>query len=253
MNNVLSKVAKLLAETQPSRSDQDLALWKAWKASPTDANLSAVLRQLEPLVQREASKWAGTLARPLLESEGRRLAVEALREYDPSRGAAIGTHVVTRLQKMSRLSYANQNVARLPENKMLMFHTYNLGHSQLEDTHGRAPTTDELADHLGWSIPHLTKFRRDISRQEMLESGGAAESGSAGLFEADEQDHMVDFLHHDLPPTQKAIFEHLTGYGGTKILSNQESQKKLGLTQGQYSYQKAQLLDHATKITNGKR
>lgn len=249
----LSKIAKLAADAVPTRAEQDLALWKKWKQSPTDANLSAVLRQLEPLVQREVGKWSGTLARPLLETEGRRLAVEALKDYDPNRGAAVGTHVATRLQKMSRLSYANQNVARLPENKMLMFHAYNLGQANLEDSLGRPPTTDELADHLGWSIPHLTKFRREISRQEMLESGGAAESGSAGLFEADEQDHSVDFLHHDLPPQQKLIFEHLTGYGGAPILSNQQIQKKLKLTQGQYSYQKKQIVDRAAAMSRGER
>jgi DNA-directed RNA polymerase specialized sigma subunit len=250
--NALDKIAKLAADATPSRSEQDLALWKAWKKSPTDANLSAVLKQLEPLVQREASKWAGTLARPLLETDGRRLAVEALHDYDPSRGAAVGTHVATRLQKMSRLSYANQNVARLPENKMLMFHTYTVGHAQLTDSLGRTPTTDELADHLSWSIPHLTKFRREISHHEMLESGGAAETGSAGLFEADEQDSSVDFLHHDLPPQQKLIFEYLTGYGGAPILSNTEIQKKLGLTQGVYSYQKAKIVEKAAAL-GGKR
>lgn len=253
MMRALDKIAKLAADAAPTRSEQDLALWRKWKASPTDANLSALLHQVEPLVQREVSKWAGTLARPLLTTEGRRLAVEAFQDYDPSRGAAVGTHVVTRLQKMSRLSYANQNVARLPENKMLMFHTYNIGHSQLEDSLGRSPTTDELADHLQWSIPHLTKFRREISRQEMLESGGSAESGSAGLFEADEQDHSVDFLHHDLPPQHKLVFEHLTGYGGAPILSNQEIQKKLNLTQGRYSYIKKQIVDRADAMSKGGR
>lgn len=253
MTRVLHKIAKLSSDAAPTRAEQDLVLWHKWKQSPTDANLSTALRQLEPLIQREVSKWAGTLARPLLETEGRRLTVEALRDYDPNRGAAVGTHVATRLQKMSRLSYANQNVARLPENKMLMFHAYNLGQAHLEDTLGRPATTDELADHLGWSIPHLTKFRREISRQEMLESGGATEGSSAGLFEADEQDHSVDFLHHDLPPTQKLIFEHLTGYGGAPILSNQQIQKKLKLTQGQYSYQKKQIVDRASSIAQGGR
>jgi DNA-directed RNA polymerase specialized sigma subunit len=193
------------------------------------------------------------LARPLLETEGKRLAVGAFHSYDPNKGAALGTHVVNSLQKMSRLSYANQNVARLPENKMLMYHTFNLANSQLTDNLGRAPTTDELADHLGWSIKHLTGFRKDISRQELLESGGHSPEGNSGpLFDADEQDHTLDFVHHDLPPPQKAIFEHLTGYGGAPILSNQEIQKKLNLTQGQYSYLKGKLVSLIEKTTGGK-
>jgi DNA-directed RNA polymerase specialized sigma subunit len=194
------------------------------------------------------------LARPLLESEGKLLALEAFKTYDESHGAALGTHVTNQLQKMSRISYAHQNVARLPENKMLMFHTYNIAHSQLADQFGRHPTTDELADHLGWTIPHLTKFRTQIGRQEVLESGGAAgEAGTAALTSETETDHTVDFIHHGLPPQQKALFEHLTGYGGVKVLSNQQIMKKMDLTQGQYSYLKKQLIDHTESVVGGKK
>lgn len=252
---VLERIAKLASTAASTRGEQDFALWQAWKRSPTDANLSALLKQVDPLIHKEVNKWSGTLARPLLETEGKKLAVESFHSYDPARGAGIGTHVSNGLLKMSRLSYANQNVARLPENKMLAFHSYNLAHSELQDDLGRAPTTDELADHLGWSIPHLTDFRKQISHQELLESGGTSTGeGNAGqLFDADETDHTVDFIHHDLPPTQKAIFEHLTGYGGAKVLPNHEIQKKLNLTQGQYSYQKKKLLDHVDNVVGGKR
>ena len=51
---------------------------------------------------------------------------------------------------------------------------------------------------------------------------------------------------------QKGIFEHLTGYGGAEILSNQAIQKKLGLTQGQFSYVKAKLLTHVEAVHAGK-
>jgi DNA-directed RNA polymerase specialized sigma subunit len=236
----------------PTRGQEDLALWRSWKADPTDEHASALLRQVSPLIQREVGKWAGTLARPLLETESKRLAMQAFHSFDPSRGAQLGTHVVNQLRKLSRLSYTNQNVARLPENKMLQFHAYHVGHEKLQDELGRAPTTDELADHLGWSIGHLEAFRKDIGRKELLESGGT-EGSEAGLHADDTQDHLVDFIHHDLPPMQKSIFEHLTGYRGAEVLSNQDIQKKVGLTQGQYSYAKARLLAHVEAVSSGKR
>lgn len=246
----LRAVAKLATS---GRQEADLAAWHVWKKSPTDANASALLAQVAPLIHKEANKWAGTLARPLLETEGKRLAMQAFHSYDPNKGAALGTHITNQLQRMSRLSYANQNVARLPENKMLLYHAYNTAHTQLADAHGRAPTTDELADNLGWPIKRVEEYRKAISRREMLESGGLFESSDAGLWDEDKQDHLVDFIHHDLAPTHKAIFEHLTGYGGAEQLSNQEIQKKLGLTQGQYSYAKKQLIDHVAAIHEGKR
>jgi DNA-directed RNA polymerase specialized sigma subunit len=254
MPTTLQRIAQFAAAMEPSRGEKDLAAWRAWRATPTDSNMSALLRQVDPLIQREANNWAASLARPLLEAEGKRLAVMAFNNYDPSRGAALGTHVANYLKKMSRLAYANQNVARLPENKMLMFHTYNVGSAHLSDQLGRPPTTDELADHLGWSIKHLTTFQKQTAHQEVLESGGNSDEdgASSSNFEADKQDHLVDFIHHDLPPAQKSIFEHLTGYGGAPQLSNQAVMQKLKMTQGQYSYQKRLLVQHLEKVTAGK-
>lgn len=246
--NKLSAVVKLATT---SRQDSDHAAFQAWKKSPTDENASVLLAQVSPLIHREANKWAGTLARPLLETEGKRLAMQAFHSYDPNKGAALGTHVVNQLQRMSRLSYSHQNVARLPENKMLLFHGYHVAHSELSDALGRAPTTDELADNLGWPMHKVEEYRKSIGRKEKLESGGLFETGDAGLYDADKQEHVVDFIHHDLSPQQKAIFEHLTGYGGAEQLSNQEIQKKLNMTQGQYSYAKAKLIEHVEKVHGG--
>ena len=244
----MTTLAALAKLATTGRQQSDHAAWETWKKSPTDANASALLAQVSPLIHREANKWSGTLARPLLEAEGKRLAMEAFHSYDPKKGAALGTHVVNSLQRMSRLSYANQNVARLPENKMLLYHSYNLAHSELADEHGRAPTVDELADHLGWPIHKVEEYRTSVGRKELLESGGLFETGDAGLYEADKQEHVVDFIHHGLTPQQKLIFEHLTGYAGADVLSNQEIQKKLGLTQGQYSYMKSKLIEHVEKV-----
>lgn len=248
----LDRIARLAKSASETRSERDLALWKAWKRNPSDAAASALLAQVAPLISREASKWDQTMARPLLETEGKRLAMQAFHGYDPSKGAALGTHVVNQLQRMSRLSYANQNVARLPENKMLWFHAYHRADARLGDELGRSPTTDEIADELGWSIPRVEEFRRSIGRRELLESGGHDDSGATGLHDDARQDHTLDFVHHGLPPTQKAIFEHLTGYAGTETLSNTLIQKKLGLTQGQYSYQKAKLIEHVSNVQKGK-
>jgi DNA-directed RNA polymerase specialized sigma subunit len=252
MPRILERVAQLVNTGALSRKEQDLALWRAWKRNPSDINLSALLKQVNPLIQRETNKWSGTLARPLLETEGKRLAVEAFQNYDPNRGAALATHVVNRLQKMSRLSYSNQNVARLPENKVLQFHTYHVGHSQLRDDFGRPPTTDEMADHLGWTLPQVNKFNTQIGRQELIESVGVDNVGKS-LAQVEASDHLVDFVHHDLPPVQRSMFEHLTGYQGASRLSNKQIQKKLGLTQGQYSYQKRKLIDTVGAVQGGGR
>jgi DNA-directed RNA polymerase specialized sigma subunit len=247
MKAMLFPLNNLVKQATTGRQEQDHVAWQTWKKAPTDAHASALLKQVEPLIYKEVNKWSGTLAKPLLETEGKRLAMNAFHSYDPGKGAALGTHVVNQLQRMSRLSYANQNVARLPENKMLLYHSYNLAHTELADTHGRAPSTDEMSDHLGWPIKKVEEYRKSIGRRELLESGGLFETGDAGLYDDDKSSHLVDFVHHGLPAQHKSIFEHLTGYGGAETLSNQQIQKKLGLTQGQYSYAKKRLIEHLEK------
>lgn len=242
MSNTLTKLSKFTQAIAQERTNKDLALWQAWKRSPTPSNLSAVLAQLNPLIQQEVNKWSGSLARPILEAEGRRLTIMALERYSPDRGAALATHVANYLKKLSRLSYTHQSIARLPENKRLKYHTYSVAESTLADQLGRPPTVDELSDHLGWSAKYVNRFQNEAARKELLESGPTP-SG----FEEEEHDVLTDLVYHDLAPVQKQIMEHLTGYQNAPILNNQALMKKLKLTQGQYSYQKRLITDAFTK------
>lgn len=222
--------------------EKDMELWREWKRSPSDANMQRLLRQLNPLIQRSVNQWAGTLARPLLELEAKTLAAEAIKSFDPKRGAKLGTHVTNRLQKLSRINYTYQNVARAPEYQALQFHTYNLAESALKDSLGRDPTFDELGDELGWSSSQLRNFQRGL-RKEFVESGEVPP-----FFDTPSgEDGLIDFVYNDLSPLQKQIFEHTTGYGGAKPLSNPQMMRKLKLSQGQLSYRKKQLVD---KIEN---
>lgn len=226
--------------------DQDLELWKAWKKQPTPSNMQTLLDRANPLIQKEVNRWSGTLARPALEIEGKRLAVEAIESYSPSSGAALSTHIMNRLQKLSRLSYTHQNIARIPEHQVLKFHTYNMAQSSLQDRLGRDPTADELSEELGWPKSHLTNFQKSL-RKEFVESGERPP-----IFDAKaDEGGLVDFVFHDLSPVQKKIFQYSTGYGGAPILSNPAMTKKLKMTQGQLSYQKRLLVDKIQSITGG--
>jgi hypothetical protein len=201
---------------------------------------------LNPVIQKEVNRWQGTLARPLLELEAKRLAAEAIQSYSPTRGAALATHVTNRLKKLSRISYTHQNIARLPEYQTLKYHTFQSAQADLEDRFGRPPTADEMADQLGWSRPFLTRYQKSL-RREFLESGEPPP-----IFDSPSDDaHLIDFVYNDLSPMQKTIFQHTTGYSGAPVLSNPELMKKLKLSQGQLSYQKRLLVNKVSKLTGG--
>ena len=199
---------------------------------------------MNPIMLREVNKWAPSMSRSYLEGKAKRLAVEAFESYDPNQGAALSTYLASRLPKLSRDVYATQNIARLSETKNLLFHNYITSSADLRDLHGREPTNDELADHLGWSPKKLDQFQRQSQRKEFVESEDHPEAEDA-------EDHLVDYIYHDLTPLQKSIFEHSTGYQGKEQLTGGELTKKLNITQGQLSYQKTLIVNAVNQAKAG--
>lgn len=226
-----------------SRQDQDLTLWREWKQTGRTDKLEALLNRLQPLIYRETSKWQAAVPGPALEAKARLLTAEALKTYDPNRGASIGTHVTSRLRKLSRSVYPYQNVARLPENKQLLYNSFMVAHNQLVDDLGRDPSTDELADHLKWSSKKVQEFHKAYGTRELVESSGATQD-----FQAAQQPTMggatvIDMFYHGLPADDQMLFKDITGYGGTRELNNTQLCAKYKITQGQLSYKRRKLVD----------
>jgi DNA-directed RNA polymerase specialized sigma subunit len=226
--------------------EQDLIAWQEWRQNPNAASLHKVLMALDPLIQNEVNRWAGSLARPLVEIEAKKLAVEAIETYRPNMGAALATHVTNRLKKLSRLTYTHQAAARTPEYQTLQYNSFRNAELHLEERFGRPPTADELTDELGWSKPYLSKFQKTM-RSEFAESGG-----QIPIFDQTSDDSkMIDYIYNDLAPKQKFIFQHTTGYSGSPILTNKQLMQRTKFTQGQLSYQKRLLIDKIHSTTGG--
>jgi len=230
--------------TRAERKEKDLELWREYNKNPSKQNLKPLMKALDPVIQVEVNKWSGAIARPVLESKAKSLALEAIKSYDPYAGAALATHVTNRLKKLSRKVYTHQDAVRLPEYKKLKVQNLHKANQQLMDVHGREPTNQELADHLAWAPKTLSKVQQ-AQHAELIESGdmGAGMFENQSVWGSDSGDGMVDMLYYDMNPEDKLIFEHSTGYSGKPILSNKELRKKTNLTQGQLSYRKRQLVD----------
>ena len=228
------------------RQQQDLDLWKEWRKTRSPVVLKQLLDGLKPLLNREISKWDTTVPRAALESKAKMLTVAALENYDPHKGAAVGTHVASRIRKLSRSVYPYQNVARLPENQQLLYNTFQVAQNNLVDNLGRDPTHEELADELSWTPKKVTSFQQAFGRRELVESEGALMDGE------DEHDSVVDFYYHGLAPDDKLLFQDITGYGSGKSFSNTGLRRKYKLSQGQLSYRKRKFIDQLKDIQSGK-
>ena len=234
----------------PDRKTQDREAWEQWQRTRSPQDLQRVLNRLQPIIAREVNRWAGSLSRGTLELKAKALAVKAIQSYNPAMGTTLSTHVTNQLQKLSRTVYTHTQAARLPEHKAVAMTSFNAAHEMLNSELGRTPTVLELAEHLGWSKMRTGQFQQAYERKELLTSGEFRPSSFA--VNDFQQDPMVDFVYYDMSPANQKLFEHVTGYGGAKVLSNKELMDKFKLTQGQLSYRKRKLINLVRDATEGR-
>jgi DNA-directed RNA polymerase specialized sigma subunit len=188
-------------------------------------NVEQLIKENKKLIDLEASRYATNLPLITVQIEAYKLAREAAKTYNPSSGYKFSTHLVNNLKKLSRLSTKYGNVLRVPENVQFGINKVQKVEKDLEHTLGRAPTTEELAHHSGFSQKAVTS---------MLSSKKTS-AGISSMFEAPalfdkSNDEWVQFVYHDLPDKDKLIFEHKTGFGNKSIMDNSSLAKKLNLS-----------------------
>lgn len=212
------------------KADQEL--FENYHRTKSPADLQKLLTQLNPLIQTEVKRAAGTLPTQALNAEAKRWTIHAINTYDPSKGTQLSTHVTNYLQKVRRMNYRFQNAARLSENNQLVFHKYNTAVQGLQERLSREPSEDELARELGWSKKAVIKFKAGIF-QDIVESSKEKASeftrfdSGKPLFE-----HMMD----QLSPEEKIIMEH------TGTLSSPELAAKIGVNVNRLNYLKSKMV-----------
>lgn len=190
-------------------------------------DIEQLIRDNKKLIELEASRYSSNLPLITVQIEAYKLAREAARSYDPKSGYKFSTHLVNNLKKLSRMSTKYGNVLRTPENIQFGVNKVQKIEKDLEHALGRSATLEELAHHTGFSqkaVANMLKTKKTTT-------------GLSALFDApallnSENDEWVQFVYHDLTDTDKLIFEHMTGFGGKKVLDNAAIAKKLNLSVG---------------------
>ena len=229
-----------------TRKQEDIAAWRNWNRTKSSQDLQKVLNRMKPVIAHEVNRWSGSLSSGMLEIKAKTLAVQAIKSYSPSRGAALSTHVTNSLRKLSRTVYTHTQAARLPEHKAIAMSTFGNSYNALSTELGREPTSLELSEDLGWSKKRTSSFRTAYTKKELLTSGDYQPT-SFSTTDWD-RDPMVDFVYHDFSRADKKLFEDITGYGGAKVLTNAKLMRKHKLTQGQLSYRKRKLISAVKKV-----
>lgn len=209
--------------------------YSTWKADPTPAGNAAMLRALEPDIDKAIKTHVGK-SNPLLKSQARKLAITGMQSYDPSQ-SRIRTHLYNQLQGLKRYNAKQQQTIKVPERIMLDRRGIDLLTTELEDELGREPTDQELTDRSGLSDKRLKRIREyQPSVNEGYLSSLPGEGVSPGV--QSDSDIWMQAVYEDLGSIDQKIFEWTLGYNGRRPLSNQEIAKKLKLSPGAISQRK---------------
>jgi DNA-directed RNA polymerase sigma subunit (sigma70/sigma32) len=191
------------------------------------SSTESLLKEHHKLIESEAKRYATNIPLITVQIEAHKLARQAAESYNPATGK-FSTHLVNSLKKLSRLGTQYGSTVRLPEDTQFGINRLNKAEKELESQFGRPPTIAELSDHTGYNIRMVNNLLQNrksvVSFTNLLQTPTFINSAN---------DEWLQFVYHDLSPKDKLIFEHKTGFGGTKTLSTDELCKKLNITTSQ--------------------
>lgn len=245
MGNPLEEFLKHAMGEVTDKQRQELEHLHMWRQSGYDPeHLRPLLSAYQPILDQRLRQWkAPAVPEEAFRSELQTHFVNALKTYDPTKGAGLRTHVENRIQKAKRFNARYQNVARIPEAKAMQIGKIDAAKRELQEQFGRDPTHDEIAGHLG--DPRLKA--RHIAQIEQARMRDVP----ASAFEDDptELQHMrsrevLSMLPYELSPDEHAVFRHLYGLDGhEQITSTNALARKLGKSPSQISRLRTSILD----------
>lgn len=213
------------------------APYQAWKAAPSATTSATLLRALQPTIDQAVRTHTGESG-PLLTSRARRLALESLPSYDPTR-ARLRTHLYSQLQGLKRIQRQQNTILRVPERVALDRYHLDRYTNELAHELGRTPTDAELSDRTGFSATRLARvrgYRPAVAEGTLLAASGEVFGGAET--NPPRTQAWQRLIYADLSPTDQQIMEHTFGLHGRRPLSNQETARKLGLSPGRISQRK---------------
>lgn len=217
------------------KKTQTSEAWSQWKASPTDTNYAAVFEEVKPIIDSAMTSFAG--GDNSLRTRAHILTAEAIQSWDPKAGAALRSHVYSRLQRLQRVRAERGAAVRIPENVETDKRMVARFISEYRDKQGVDPDLDEIID--GTSIS-----KKRIMRTRTREYPEGSQSTDKGDLPATKgkADVWRDYVYHDLDARGKKVFELTTGYNGSKIVSKTEIARRLQITPAAVSLRVNQII-----------
>lgn len=235
---------KLIEERRQSGQSKEAASTTPLPNQPP--TLSSVYTQYHPLIQKTVQQWSGSgLPAIVLEAEAKRLVAQGLKTYDSSKKTQMATHLMSHLRQMDAFVNTYGPAIRVPQDRALAQRRVGQITAEYENQFNRAPTPQELSQHLGVPVHNLGSLQKQqINLYSTAQAGGFNQP-----IREDISAHQIalDYVYHELPPTHKKVFEHSIGYKGAQQLSTGDMALRLNLSAARISQIKADIAERSRK------
>lgn len=222
-----------------ARQARELEMWRKWKEGGMQHNdLQPLLKSFRPMIKSKVNQYSGKVRIPpsAIDINFQVEFVNALMAYDPEKGA-LGTYVYQYLNKGKRWIAENQNIGRIPENRVYKIRKYQNAVNNLTEDLGREPKPSEIAEELGWDEKEVDRMDSEL-RADLISQGFEEDPFALTPSKTEE---VLKLFKYELEGDQRAVYEHLTGYGRPQLKSTGAIAKELGLKDYQVSRIKNQI------------
>lgn len=217
--------------------------YEAYKNDPNPKTLSAVVNDLSNTINYALAS-NNALGNPVVSSQAKLITAKAIKNYNPNYNVTLPTYVTSQLQKLTRISREASQPIKIPERFIYESQALKSAEEELYNKNLREPTISELTDVTGFSAAKIAKIRSKSQLKQLSEGNfytsadndsdnvkedASAEAGDRANF----SNEAMAYVYNDLDYKSKKIFEHITGYGGAKILDFNDIADKLNLSLSQ--------------------
>lgn len=211
-----------------------------WKQTQDPQHLQPLIQSYAPVINQKVRQYkAPAVNEAAFKAELTKHLIGAFESFDPSRGAQLSTHVENRLRKAQRYNAKYQNVAYIPEGQSAHIGKINRATNELTEQFGRAPTHNEIADHLSMS-PKLVSKVLGSQRRDVRASSFETDPTEIAMHRDQE---VLDLLPYNLTPEENQVFNHVFGReGAAKLDSTNAIAQRLGKSPSQVSRLKTSIL-----------
>jgi len=230
----------------PAVRAKEMELWKTWKENGMkQEHLEPLLKSLNKVVQNGMKRYRGQTEIPekTLEYKHKKLLVNALKTYDPSRGAQLTTYITLTLKRTDRFVKDHQNFARIPANVSKDIGRYNASKSELTEKLDHEPDDITLAHHSGLSLKQVKVLNKSM-RKGLIQSDGD-DSLNLTHSVSDREMEVALIIYPLLTPEERKVHELSVGLNGHPRLKPGEIAKKLGFDNSKVSKLRRSIVDKA--------